>query len=132
MYVGDLFVNAELVERGYAEAARYPPDVAHADFFENLHAQAAATNIGCWSTGAFDGGGGEAEQPTQPIITGEYVCANNEACVQGNINSEGVKIYHYPGCQSYNQTKINEANGERFFTTGAEASAAGWRVAMNC
>jgi hypothetical protein len=47
--------------------------------------------------------------------------------IKGNINAEGVKIYHVPGGRYYNKTQIDPAQGERWFCTGAEAQAAGWR-----
>lgn len=50
VYVGDIFVNAELVRQGYANAATYPPDVAHADLFVQLQAEARAAGRGCWAT----------------------------------------------------------------------------------
>jgi micrococcal nuclease len=53
VYVGDLFVNAELVRQGFAEAATYPPDVAHADEFVQLAAQARDAQLGCWATGVW-------------------------------------------------------------------------------
>lgn len=56
VYVGDTFVNARLVERGYAEAVRYPPDLAHYDQFVDLENRAAADNRGCHPTGIFDDG----------------------------------------------------------------------------
>ncbi len=46
--------------------------------------------------------------------------------VKGNISQNG-KIYHLPGSPSYDQTKINESKGERWFCSEAEARAAGWR-----
>ncbi len=49
VYVGDIFVNAELVRQGYANAATYPPDVAHADLFVQLQAEARAAGRGCWA-----------------------------------------------------------------------------------
>lgn len=70
--------------------------------------------------------------PTNPPVAGNYVCANGERCIKGNINADGQKIYHFPGCASYAQTQINENAGERWFTTAAEAQAAGWRKAQNC
>src|SRR5713101_9295234 len=36
VYVGNRFVNAELVHRGYAEAATYPPNVRYQDYFLDL------------------------------------------------------------------------------------------------
>ena len=54
IYVGDVFVNATLVEAGYAESVHYPPDTAHADLFDQLAAEARADQRGCWPTGVFD------------------------------------------------------------------------------
>ena len=54
IYVGDVFVNAALVEAGYAESVHYPPDTAHADEFDRLANQARADQRGCWPTGVFD------------------------------------------------------------------------------
>lgn len=75
-----------------------------------------------------------AAPPTQapPPQAGGYVCPNGDACIKGNINSSGEKIYHFPGCGSYNQTRIDEGAGERYFTSSAEAEASGWRRAGNC
>jgi hypothetical protein len=67
-----------------------------------------------------------------PASGGGYVCPGGERCIKGNISSSGEKIYHYPGCGSYTQTKITESAGERWFASAAEAEAAGWRRAGNC
>jgi endonuclease/exonuclease/phosphatase family metal-dependent hydrolase len=52
--------------------------------------------------------------------------------IKGNINAEGDKIYHLPGCASYADTRIHQARGERWFATEAAAQRAGWRKARNC
>lgn len=52
--------------------------------------------------------------------------------IKGNISSKQEKIYHVQGCGSYNQTKIDEAAGERWFCSEQEAVDAGWRKAENC
>jgi micrococcal nuclease len=49
VYVGDIFVNAELARQGYANAATYPPDVAYADLLVQLEAEARAAGRGCWA-----------------------------------------------------------------------------------
>jgi len=54
VYVGEVFVNAALVEAGWAEARRYPPDTLHADAFDALENSARATNLGCWPAGVFE------------------------------------------------------------------------------
>jgi endonuclease YncB( thermonuclease family) len=56
IYVGDRFVNAELVAGGYAEVVVYNPDDANADYFRQLETQAASANLGCHPTGIFDDG----------------------------------------------------------------------------
>ena len=67
--------------------------------------------------------------PAAPAANQGYTC---DKCIKGNISSKGEKIYHYPGCQSYKATQIDESKGERWFSSEAEAKAAGWRIAGNC
>ena len=56
VYVGDLFVNAALVEQGFAEVVSYPPDTAEFDYFKSLEIEAHDANRGCHPTGIFDDG----------------------------------------------------------------------------
>jgi micrococcal nuclease len=56
IYVGDLFVNARLVEQGYAEVVSYPPDNAHFNQFRQLEDQARTARLGCHPSGIFDDG----------------------------------------------------------------------------
>ena len=48
VWVGDLMVNATLVEEGYALASTYPPDVRYSDQFAALQAQAREASQGLW------------------------------------------------------------------------------------
>lgn len=64
------------------------------------------------------------EQPPPP--------KEQECVIKGNVNSDGEKIYHYPGCKSYNVTKIKPEEGDRWFCTESEAQSAGFRKAGNC
>lgn len=50
VYVGDTFVNAELVTLGYAQAVTYPPDVKYEDLFLQLQIQAQEAGLGLWAT----------------------------------------------------------------------------------
>lgn len=81
VYIGDVFVNAELVRTGYAEAVEYKPDISMADFLEGLESQARAQNLACYATGIF----GDAQpvpaatQPPQGYDTnadGKITCAD--------------------------------------------------------
>ena len=49
VYLGDLLINAELVRRGYAQAATDPPDVAFADLFGQLEQEAREAARGVWA-----------------------------------------------------------------------------------
>lgn len=56
VYVGNEFVNADLVRGGWAESVEYPPDTAHAAEFRQLEAAARQANVGCHPSGIFDDG----------------------------------------------------------------------------
>jgi len=54
--------------------------------------------------------------------------ADGSCPIKGNISGNG-RIYHMPGQEHYNRTRINPASGERWFCSRAQAEAAGWRAA---
>ncbi len=54
--------------------------------------------------------------------------ADAACAIKGNINRRGERIYHRPGSASYDDTRIDERRGERWFCTEEEARAAGWRA----
>ena len=127
VFVQDVFVNYDLVREGYARPVTYAPDVACAETFSQAGAEAQAAGAGLWSAGL--------ALPTT-VVSGSACptgCMQEQpGCViKGNINSEGEKIYHVPGGGSYNDTIISPENGERWFCTGGEAEANGWRRAGN-
>ena len=49
VYVGKTFVNAEMVRRGYATVATFPPNVRHVDEFVRLQREARRDGRGLWS-----------------------------------------------------------------------------------
>lgn len=51
VYVGDLMVNEELLRRGLARVATFPPDVKYVDRFLSLQRQAQAAGLGMWGGG---------------------------------------------------------------------------------
>jgi micrococcal nuclease len=121
VWVDGQMVNETLVEEGYAKAVTYPPDVKYADLFASLQGQAREAGRGLWSACA----------TPEPPPTENGACAfsgSDEPVIKGNISLRtGEKIYHVPGGEYYDQTVIDEAKGERWFCTEAEAIAAGWR-----
>ena len=122
-----LMVNAALVWEGFAHSITYPPDVEHQDLLLELQRDAQAGNHGLW--GIATPAPAPVEEPGTVTDQG-YTC---DRCIKGNIrHNTGEKIYHIPGCPDYDASKINESSGERWFSTEAEAQAAGWRKALNC
>jgi len=49
VYVDDLFVNAELVRQGLAEAKAYPPDTKYQDLLTQLEREARQAGRGIWA-----------------------------------------------------------------------------------
>ncbi len=106
-----------MVSQGLALAyRRYSLD------YVDEEAEAQAARRGIWS--------GEFVKPWE-WRRGKRLVANDNApdqCrIKGNINRKGERIYHLPGGEWYDRTKIDPAKGERWFCTEAEARAAGWR-----
>jgi len=144
-------VNEQLVAEGYAQATPYPPDVKYENKFAELEAEAREATRGLWSDICVTA----SPEPTlvststpQPTATAEPTPTPipttvpppaaapqqtaGDCNVKGNIASDGEKIFHVPGCASYNATKISPSKGERWFCSEQEALNAGWRKALNC
>lgn len=103
VYLGDLFINAELVRLGYAQVSTYPPDVKYQDLFLQLQQEAREAGRGLWAS----------QPPTQEPAqsTGKYV---------GSIKSDK---YHYPTCSA--AKKILPEN-LIWFDSAADAQSKGY------
>lgn len=83
--------------------------------------QANIARLGVWA--------GSAQRPEAFRDTALAPPPADQACViKGNITQNG-RIYHLPGQEHYNRTRISTVKGERWFCSEAEARAAGWRKA---
>jgi micrococcal nuclease len=126
VWVGDVFVNLELVKQGFAYSYSYPPDIKYQDRIVKAQEEARGAKRGLWNSCP-----AVAPAETQVPVSQE----NNpgDSClIKGNIGASGEKIYHLPGCGSYSKTQIDEARGEKWFCSESEAQTAGWRKALNC
>jgi micrococcal nuclease len=124
VYVGDVFVNDYLVREGYANAVTYPPDVKYQDQLGEAERVAREASRGLWNACGSNNASTHAIQPTSPSNT------QTGCLIKGNISyNTGEKIYHVPGQQFYEKTKIDTSKGERWFCSEGEAVAAGWRKA---
>jgi micrococcal nuclease len=75
VYVGDLLVNAELVRQGYAVATAFPPDVAYAELFGQLEAEAQQEGRGLWASTPVTRQG-----PTWNCLGNLYNCGDFSSC----------------------------------------------------
>lgn len=126
VYVDGIMVNELLVKEGYANVMTYPPDIKYDQRFLALEQEARTGKRGLWSDVCSDA---EAVTPAPAASTNP----NDASCIiKGNISASDEKIFHVPGCQSYEKTVITEEAGERWFCSEQEALQAGWRKALNC
>ena len=117
-FAGDQDVAALMVRQGMAIAYR-----RYSGRYVNAEAAARREGIGLWTSTYIQPEQYRAEgRAEQPPPTGDCL-------IKGNIGRSGKRIYHLPGQADYDATRINEAAGERWFCTEAEARAAGFRRA---
>ena len=110
VHVGDTFVNAALLARGYAQTSTYPPNVRYADMFSYIQRRAREVGKGLW-------GAPRPEDNTSPAPGGKY------------LGSKRSQIYHYPTCKW--ALKISPGNA-RWFDSAAQAHKAGYRPCRVC
>jgi len=117
VWAGDRLVNAELLQQGSAWVYTYERNARHLVWFLELEREAKAARRGLWGA--------------EPSTTDEcpFGCTDHKAgCdIKGNISEDGQKIYHMPGQQYYDNTRIDPAKGERWFCSEEAALANGWR-----
>jgi endonuclease YncB( thermonuclease family) len=120
-------LNAWMVANGWAMAYRqYSKDYVDAE------ATARAGRAGIWA-GTFqppwDWRKDKREGKQQPANqnTATPATAAGGCRIKGNISAKGERIYHVPGGRFYDQTQINERDGERWFCSEQDATVAGWR-----
>jgi micrococcal nuclease len=128
VYVGDDFINVEMVKQGFAYSYSYPPDIKFQNQILQAQQEAEAGKRGLWSACPLK----NTSTPTSPASTTSTTSINSGCNIKGNISSAGEKIYHMEGCGSYSKTVIDESKGEKMFCSEAEAQSAGWRKALNC
>lgn len=83
VYVGSLFLNAELVKQGYAMVYTYPPDVKHAELFLKLQKEAREAGRGLWSIR-----GSNASSNGKETQNGATYC----------VASRKSEVFHLPDC----------------------------------
>lgn len=130
----EMMVNEGLVREGYAHAASYPPDVKHQEKLRAAEVEAREVERGLWQSCKTESvaPAPKAGPETQEIGSDTSRSDSSGCTIKGNISSTGDKIYHLPGCGSYEKTSIDPERNESWFCSEEEAVSAGWRKAKNC
>ncbi|MFZ5677041.1 MAG: thermonuclease family protein [Pseudomonadota bacterium] len=111
-------IGARLVASGLAWAfVKYSADYIDLEMAPRRH------KTGIWQS---------KTQPPWEYRAARWAAAKQiapEGCpIKGNITVKGQKIYHAPWSRHYAGARIDQAKGERWFCTEAEAIDAGWRA----
>ena len=128
VWLDNQMINQVLVEEGYAYAASFPPDIKHQDQLTLAEAEARELRRGLWSACNV---ARSNESDHQVLGTSTDNTLPTDCTIKGNISENG-KLYHLPGCDSYNQVVISQQKGERWFCSESDALSAGWTKAGNC
>lgn len=130
-------IGAGMIEGGYAFSYKIFPH-PRLEAYNGLEQKARDSNKGLWdnvcqySTSNSSTSSAKSQSKATASSVASSVPATSSCVIKGNISSTKEKIYHIPGCGSYEKTVIDASAGERWFCSEAEAVAAGWRKALNC
>jgi endonuclease YncB( thermonuclease family) len=110
-------MGAVLVSLGLARAY-----LRYSDRYAGIEKEAVVTGRGIF--------GSDMAAPEAHRADGrtETAAPQGSCVIKGNISGNG-RIYHLPGQEHYDGTRIDLSRGERWFCSEAEARAAGWRRA---
>ena len=125
---GAVDLGAELTRAGLALAYRQ-----YSDDYVDEEDEARAARRGAWAgdfTDPWDARrAGETQERQQPQSgSSNAVGGCRGTGIKGNISKpSGERIYHTRDSSSYEETRIDESDGERWFCTEEDARRAGWR-----
>ena len=111
VFVGDTFVNYELVKQGYATAFRYEPDVSCADLMAQAEVDARAVGFGMWSAQATF----ESTSPGETLVItavnkgAEFVDIKNKS--NAAIELYGWRLVSEKGSQTCSLSGAIQPNG---------------------
>ncbi|HIQ56668.1 TPA: hypothetical protein EYG96_01350, partial [Candidatus Gracilibacteria bacterium] len=131
VFLSNEFNYQELViKNGYGFSYVYSKKSKYYDIYKQAENFAQLNNLGVWKY--CDG----KRKAKVAVITAKQKPFTKKKCnayVKGNISYRtGVKIYHVPGCNNYENTIISIGKGERYFCSEQDAINSGWRKAKNC
>lgn len=127
----DIFVNAYLLRRGFAQTSSQSPNNRYDQYFISVREQALMQKQGLWD--ACEDPMREYGQKAEKRREAHEPPTDPNCTIKGNISTVGAgKTYSFPGCPTYAQTKIDARKGEQYFCTEKEAQEAGFKKVGSC
>lgn len=127
-YLGEEDLNAWLVGQGWGMAY-----VKYSRVYAANELLAKEARRGIWGSefdAPWDWRRGKREAGSRELPAGQVDAAATACPIKGNVNRKGDRIYHVPGGAFYDKTRVQEAEGDRWFCSEAEAEGAGFRRSM--
>lgn len=124
--VDSIFVNKEMVEKGYARTLYTRDNSKHYLSFAHIENDVEEKERGMW---------GECEYTTDRVRDNDYTSAeaeDEECVIKSNVNSKKEKRYFLPGCGNYTRVKVEPHKSEQWFCTEEEATQAGFVKSASC
>ena len=121
VYHGDIFVNLEMVKRGFANIFTYPPDVKYTEQFLEAERYARENDLGLWESSKIDTVSIEiffnAQGNDNENINGEFVILENIGSeildTSGwTIKDSGTNIFHFGSYKFNPDNRIILFSGE--------------------
>lgn len=97
VFVGDIFVNYELVSKGYAHATHYSPDGACKDAFAYEEENAKTNKLGIW-------------EPTQPSSSTCSCSSNTYNCSDFSTHNQAQDCFEH--CKSLGRGDVHRLDGD--------------------
>ncbi len=134
--LGEQDIGAAMIRQGYATSYRKYPH-PRMESYNVIEAIAQENDAGLWGAckkqTATSSKTATAASSVQIVNAATQSSVGSTQCaIKGNVNSKKEKIYHLPGCGSYQKTLVRPEEGDRWFCTEEEARIAGFRKAGNC
>lgn len=122
----NLLINDYIIRQGWAQAKPIAPDSRYRVLLSSAQEEAVKGNKGLWENCAYKDGLSTRNEREDPPPGPAYV-------IKGNISGSGFGMtYLTPGCDNYNNVKIDFSKGEQYFKTEKAAQSAGFKKATNC
>jgi endonuclease YncB( thermonuclease family) len=113
-------IGAMMVDLGLAWSFR-----KYAHDYDGLEDAAHGDGRGIWQAETEAPWAYRARRWAESIDSGPPGCP-----IKGNVNRDGMRIYHAPWSPWWAKTSIDVRKGERWFCSEGEALAAGWRAPL--